>query len=77
MDDGLAELDRLQAAYKLSVERWIAAIRAEEQLASVQHSVADVDAWEAAYFDTETMRHATEAAKREYEGALRLQLFDF
>jgi hypothetical protein len=40
-----AELDELQAAYKNLVEVWIAAIRKEEALASVNHDVADVDKW--------------------------------
>jgi hypothetical protein len=77
MDHDIAELDRLQAAYRISVERWIEAIRAEEQLASVHHTVADVDAWESAYFYAETIRHATQTAKKAYEAALRSQFFGF
>jgi hypothetical protein len=42
------ELDRLQSSYKAAVEEWIAAIRKEEALASVDHSEAELDAWEAA-----------------------------
>ena len=45
------ELDEMQAAYKSAVEAWIASIRKEEALASVNHEVADVDAWEQAHFD--------------------------
>jgi hypothetical protein len=75
MDADITELDRMQAAYKSSVDRWIAAIRAEAQLASVHHTVADVDAWENAYFLAETLRHASESAKKAYEAALRLKLF--
>ncbi len=70
-----AELDRLQGAYKAAVEIWIAAIRAEEQLASVHHRVAEVDAWENAHFLAEQARGKAEAAKAAYEGALRSQLF--
>ena len=40
------ELDKLQAAYKDTVEAWITAIRKEEALASVNHDVAEVDQWE-------------------------------
>ena len=40
------ELDELQLAYRSAVEAWIAAIRKEEDLASVNHDVADVDKWE-------------------------------
>jgi hypothetical protein len=44
------ELDELQNNYKAAVEAWIAAIRKEEALASVNHSVAEVDKWEQAHF---------------------------
>ena len=44
------ELDQLQAAYKAAVDDWVEAIRAEEALASGNHSVAELDQWEAARF---------------------------
>jgi hypothetical protein len=75
--DGTAELDRLQAAYKAAVEQWIEAIRDEEGLASVHHSVADVDAWEAAHFHEDELRNAVKAAKKDYEDALRREFYDF
>jgi hypothetical protein len=75
MDVENAELDRLQTAYKVAVDAWIAAIRAEEQLALVNHTVAEVDLWEAAHFRAETARGKAEAAKSAYEGALRSRLF--
>jgi energy-converting hydrogenase A subunit M len=72
-----AELDRLQAAYKAAVDRWVRAIREEEALASVNHSVAEVDQWEAAHFREDELRDAVIAAKREYEDALRREFFNF
>ena len=51
MENETAELDRLQAAYKAAVEEWIVAIRKEEALASVNHTIAEVDKWEEAHFD--------------------------
>ena len=76
MGDEDAELDRLQSAYKAAVDSWITAIRAEEALASVHHSVAEVDAWENAHFLAEEARGRTEAAKAAYEDGLRSRLFD-
>jgi hypothetical protein len=76
MDDEDAELDRLQNAYKTAVDIWIDAIRAEEKLASVHHTVAQVDIWENAHFLAEHARHKVENAKAAYEGALRLRFFD-
>jgi hypothetical protein len=74
MDDD-ARLDRLQNAYKAAVETWITAIRAEEQLASVHHRVAEIDAWENAHFLAEDARGKAEAAKAAYEAELRSQIF--
>jgi hypothetical protein len=72
-----AELDALQAAYKAAVEEWIAAIRKEEALASVNHSVAEVDKWEQAHFDEDDARSKVLAAKEAYEDALRQKFFGF
>jgi hypothetical protein len=71
------ELDQLQAAYKAAVEKWIEAIREEEALASVNHTVADVDQWEAAHFHEDELRSAVKAAKRDYEDAIRHKFFAF
>ena len=71
------ELDELQAAYKNSVEAWIAAIRKEEALASVNHDVADVDKWEQAHLEEDALRNKVKAAKEEYEDALRSKFFGF
>ena len=73
----LQDLDRLQGAYKSAVEEWISAIKEEEAFASANHSVAEVDKWEAAHFREDEIRTRVKAAKREYEDALRLKFFDF
>ena len=71
------ELDALQAAYKTAVEAWIAAIRKEEALASVNHTIAEVDKWEQAHLDEDAMRSHVKAAKEAYEDALREEFFGF
>ena len=71
------ELDELQIAYKSAVEEWIAAIRKEEALASVNHSVAEVDQWEAAHFAEDELRSKVKDAKEKYEDALREKFFGF
>lgn len=77
MNDQHPELDELQSAYKAAVENWIAAIRKEEALASVNHSVAEIDQWEQAYLDADDMRSNVKAAKAKYEDALRAKFFGF
>ena len=71
------ELDQMQAAYKTAVEEWIAAIREEEALASVNHSEAEIDSWEAASFREEEARAKAADAKQQYEDALREKFFSF
>jgi hypothetical protein len=77
MRDDLSELDRLQGAYKAAVDEWVRAIRQEEALASVDHTVAEVDQWEAAHFKEEEVRNRVKAAKKQYEDGLRRQFFNF
>ena len=77
MDSDNSELDQMQAAYKATVEEWIAAIKQEEALASVNHTVAEVDKWEAAHFAEDDIRSKVKAAKKKYEDALREKFFGF
>jgi len=77
MEIELFELDRMQAAYRTAAEEWIAAIRHEQALASVIHSVAEVDKWEGAHFKEEEARNRALAAKKHYEDALREKFFSF
>jgi hypothetical protein len=77
MQDDTLELDQMQSAYKAAVEEWIAAIKNEEALASVNHSIAEVDKWEEAHFAEDEIRGKVKAAKKQYEDALRKKFFDF
>ena len=71
------DLDQMQAAYKTAVEQWIAAIKEEEALASVTHTIAEVDKWEDANFKEDELRGKVKAAKKHYEDALREKFFGF
>jgi hypothetical protein len=77
MTANVAELDKMQAAYKQAVDAWIAAIREEEALASVVHDVAEIDKWEEAFFHQDELRAEVVEAKTAYEDALRKAYFDF
>ena len=77
MPHDVSHLDALRTTYKAAVEEWIAAIRREEALASVDHDIADIDSWEAAHFAEDAIRTKVLAAKRGYEDALREKFFDF
>jgi hypothetical protein len=71
------QLDQMQRAYKAAVDEWVAAIRHEEELASVNHTVAEVDEWENAGFQEEDLRNKAKTAKKAYEDALREEFFNF
>jgi hypothetical protein len=67
----------MQSEYKAAVDQWVAAIRLEEALASSNHSVAEIDLWEAAANREEEARSKAKAAKQAYESALRQEFFNF
>lgn len=77
MSETNIELDQMQKAYIAAVEEWIAAIRQEEALASVNHTVAEVDKWEDAHFKEDEIRNHVKAAKKKYEDALRERFYGF
>ena len=77
MAENTEQLDRLQKDYIAEVEKWIFAIRAEEALAAVNHTVAQVDKWESAHFKEDEIRNRVKAAKKTYEDALRRTFYGF
>ena len=63
-----AELDQLRLAYKQATDEWVAAIRAEEALATPDHSMIAWEKWDDAHF----REHDAHAEAREaYKAALR------
>jgi Tfp pilus assembly protein PilN len=72
-----ADLDRLRLNYKEAVNRWVAAIRAEENLATPDHSEIAVEAWDQANFTEQDARSVAKTARQEYADALRQVLFNF
>ena len=72
-----ADLDRVQAKYEVAVHAWMTTIRHEGQLASVNHSEAQIDRWEIASTSEEQTRKTAKEADKAYEGALRQEFFSF
>jgi hypothetical protein len=77
MQDDTLELDQMQTAYRAAVEEWITAIKKEEALALVNHSIAEIDKWEQAHFTEDEIRSKVKATKKQYEDALRKKFFHF
>jgi len=77
MPEDLSDLDQMQRDYKAAVDEWVAAIRHEEALASVDHTVAEIDKWENSAFLEDEARNKARAAKKQYEDALRKKFYHF
>jgi len=71
------ELDALLASYKTAVEEWIAAIRAEENFATPDHSMKEWEVWDQAGFKEEDARDKAKDARKAYVDALREKLYNF
>ena len=72
-----AELDKQRFNYKAAVERWIAAIRLEENFATPDHSMIALEDWDQANFAEQDARDVAKAARQEYADALRQVLYNF
>jgi hypothetical protein len=71
------DLDQLRLDYKKAVEDWIATIRAEEALATPDHSMIAMEKWDAAHF-TENDAHTKATEAREaYKDMLRRVNYGF
>jgi len=66
-----ATLDELQRTYKQTVDQWVAAIRAEEALATPDHSEVAMERWDAAGFAEQDAQKKAKQARDEYKDALR------
>ena len=66
-----SQLDELQQAYKQAVDKWILAIRAEEALATADHSEVAMEHWDQAGFAEQDAQEKAKQARDAYKGALR------
>jgi len=71
-----SELDRLQQVYKEAVDRWVAAIREEEALATPDHSIVAWERWEQAGFKAQDAQDQATVAKEAYKDGLRRLDYD-
>lgn len=66
-----SDCDRLRQAYKDAVDAWVAAIRAEEALATPDHSMVAMEHWDAACFKEQDAQKKAIETKEAYKDALR------
>jgi hypothetical protein len=66
-----ADLDQLRLAYKKVTDDWVNTIRAEEALATPDHSEVAMEKWDAAHLDQHDAHSAATKAREAYKDALR------
>jgi hypothetical protein len=66
-----AGINELRLAYKKAVDDWVAAIRAEEALATTDHSITTMEKWDAAHFSEQDAQTRATEAREAYKEALR------
>ena len=65
------DLDELRLAYKAAVDEWVSAIRAEEALATPDHSMIAMEHWDAARFKEQDAQEKAAKAREAYKDGLR------
>jgi hypothetical protein len=71
------DFDQLLKAYKAAVDRWVDAIRAEESLATSDHSMVQMEHWDDAGFKLHDAELAAKKARDAYKNALRKKNYGF
>jgi hypothetical protein len=65
------DLDSLQRTYKKAVDQWVAAIRAEQALATTDHSETAFEKWDHADFTVRNSEKQAREARDAYKEGLR------
>jgi hypothetical protein len=65
------DFDQLRATYKRAVDEWVDTIRAEEALATPDHSMIAWEQWDAAHFREQDAQKKLTETREAYKDALR------
>jgi hypothetical protein len=68
--------DQLLSDYRRAIDNWVNALRAEEALANDDHSMVEMEKWDAAGFAHDAEAVAKKARDR-YKNALRKKNYGF
>jgi len=66
-----ADMDQIRLAYKKATDEWVNSIRAEEELATPDHSMVAWERWDAAHFTEQDASAKATEAREAYKDALR------
>ena len=75
MDD--QDFDQLLRSYRQAVDAWVGAIRAEESLATEDHSMVQMEKWDDAGFQLHDAESTAKKARDVYRNALRKRNYGF
>jgi hypothetical protein len=71
------DFDQLHSAYQKAVDQWVDAIRAEEGLATADHSMKQMELWDDAGFKLHDAELTAKKARDAYKNALRRKNYGF
>ena len=71
------DFDQLHTSYKQASDHWGEAIRAEEALATPDHSMKEMERWDDAGFKLQDAESAAKKARDAYKNALRRKNYGF
>jgi hypothetical protein len=66
-----SDLDQLRFAYMQAVDVWVNTIRAEEALATEDHSMVAMEKWDDAHFQEQDAQKKAKEARDAYKDELR------
>jgi hypothetical protein len=69
--------DQLLTDYHQALDNWVNALRAEEALANDDHSMVEMEKWDAAGFTAHDAESVAKKARDRYKNALRKKNYGF
>ncbi len=71
------DFDELLNGYRQAVDNWVTALRTEEALANDDHSMVEMEKWDAAGFAAHDAEAVAKKARDRYKNALRKKNYGF
>jgi hypothetical protein len=69
--------DQLLSDYRGTIDNWVNALRTEEALANDDHSMVEMEKWDAAGFTAHDAEAVAKKARDRYKNALRKKNYGF
>jgi hypothetical protein len=74
---GDTNFDQLLSDYRRAIDAWVTSIEAEEALANDDHSMVEMEKWDAAGFNVHDAEGTAKKARDRYKNALRKKNYGF